>query len=73
MVPDITDEPISESMNVVGHVDPGNGFNSAVWVYAGVAYLGTYGNNGACPASGVRRYDVADPVAPIELESISDS
>jgi len=73
VVPDLTDEPVSESMNVVGHIDPGDGFNSAVWVYAGVAYLGTYGSDGACPASGVRRYDVADPAVPVELAPISDN
>ena len=73
VVPDLTDEPVSESMNVISHVDAGDGFNSAVWVYTGVAYLGTYGNDGACPASGVRRYDVTDPAVPIELAPISDS
>ena len=72
VVPDLTDEPVSESVNVIGHVDPGGGFNSAVWVYAGMAYLGTYGSDGACPASGVRRYDVTDPAVPIELAPISE-
>ncbi len=71
VVPDITEEPVADSMEIVGHIDPGDGFNGVVWAYAGVAYLGTYGTETACPATGMRRYDVTDPAAPAELEPIS--
>jgi hypothetical protein len=71
VVPDITDEPLVDSMNVLGHVDAGDGFNGPVWGHGGIAYVGSYGTEDACPASGVRRYDIADPAEPIDLDSIS--
>jgi hypothetical protein len=49
---------------VIGHFDPGDGFAAGLWVNDDVAYLGTWGRAGACPATGVRMLDVADPVVP---------
>jgi hypothetical protein len=71
VLPDITDEPILEGLELVGHVALVDGFNADVWVDGTVAYLATLGRGEACPASGVRRYDVTDPAEPLELEAIS--
>ena len=71
VLPEITDDPVTTSIDVIGHVDPSGGFNADVWVHRSVAYLSTLGLGGTCPATGVRRYDVSDPADPIELESIS--
>ncbi|MFV9673599.1 MAG: peptidoglycan DD-metalloendopeptidase family protein, partial [Acidimicrobiia bacterium] len=71
VLPDITDDPVATSIDVIGYVDPTGGFNGDVWVHSGVAYLGTLGVGETCPATGVRRYDVTDPTDPVELESIS--
>jgi len=71
ILPDITDDPVAVSIDVVGHVDPTGGFNADVWVHSGVAYLSTLGLGEICPATGVRRYDVTDPTAPVEMEAIS--
>ena len=71
VVPEITDDPVTSSIDVVGHVDPTGGFNADIWVHRGVAYLSTFGRDNVCPASGVRRYDVTDPAEPVELASIS--
>ena len=73
VLPEITDDPVTTSIDVIGHSDPSGGFNADVWVHDGVAYLSTLGVGEACPATGVRRYDVADPSAPVELDPISES
>ncbi len=72
VLPEVTDEPVTARLDVVGHIDPGDGFNAAVAAHRGIAYLGTYGNAEVCPSTGVRRYDVADPAEPVELPPISD-
>jgi hypothetical protein len=72
VLPEITDEPVTSAMDVIGHVDPSGGFNTGVFVYDNVAYLGTFGTEDACPATGIRRYDVSDPSQLIELPPISD-
>ncbi len=71
VLPDITDEPILDGLELVGHVSLTEGFNADVWVDGSVAYLSTLGRGEACPATGVRRYDVTDPAEPFELEAIS--
>lgn len=71
VLPDITDEPILDGVELVGHVSLTEGFNADVWVDDGVAYLSTLGRGEACPATGVRRYDVTDPSEPLELGAIS--
>ena len=72
VVPEITDDPITDNVDVIGHVDPGDGFISGVVAYGDIVYLGTYGSEGACPASGVRRYDVSNPAEALELDPVSD-
>ncbi|MEA2023365.1 MAG: peptidoglycan DD-metalloendopeptidase family protein, partial [Actinomycetota bacterium] len=72
VTPDVTDDPVTASIDVVGSVNPSGGFNGDIWVHSGVAYLGTLGLGNTCPATGVRRYDVTDPSEPVALESISD-
>ena len=72
VVPDVTEDPVTTSIDVIGHVDPTGGFNADVWVHGGVAYLSTYGSDDVCPASGVRRYDVTNPSLPLELSPISE-
>lgn len=71
VLPDITDDPVTTSIDVVGRIDPTGGFNADVWVHSGIAYLSTFGLGETCPATGVRRYDVTDPTAPVALGSIS--
>jgi len=71
ILPDITDEPILDGLELVGHVSLTEGFNADVWVNGSVAYLSTLGRGEACPATGVRRYDVTDPAEPVELAAIS--
>ncbi|MEA3510398.1 MAG: peptidoglycan DD-metalloendopeptidase family protein [Actinomycetota bacterium] len=72
VLPDVTDDPITASIDVIGHLDPTSGFNTDIWVHSGVAYLGTFGSGETCPAAGVRRYDVTNPSAPLELVPISE-
>jgi len=72
VLPEVTDEPVTASVDVVGHADAGDGFNSAVWAYEGIAYLGTYGRDEVCPSTGVRRYDVSDPAEPAEMTPFSN-
>lgn len=71
VVPEVTEDPVTTSIDVIGHVEPAGGFNADIWVYGGVAYLSTFGSGDVCPASGVRRYDVTDPSLPLEMEPIS--
>ncbi len=71
VLPDITDEPIVDGLELVGHVSLIEGFNADVWVDGSVTYVSTLGRGEACPATGVRRYDVTDPAEPLELEAIS--
>jgi len=61
VVPEVTEDPVTTSIDVIGHVEPAGGFNADIWVHGGVAYLSTFGSGDVCPASGVRRYDVTDP------------
>lgn len=66
--------PLPETLDtvLVGHFDPGGGFAAGLAVHAGVAYLGTWGRPEACPATGVRIIDVADPADPQLLGSLAD-
>lgn len=54
----------ADGTELVGHLDPGGGFNAGLMVYDDVAYMGTWGRPTACPNSGVRIIDVSDPVTP---------
>lgn len=65
--------PVPETRNteLLGHFEPGDGFAAGLAVHADVAYMGTWGRRTACPATGVRLIDVADPAAPLALGAIA--
>ena len=71
VLPEFTADPVVSGMEVLGHIDPGEGFNGDVRVHADVAYLATIGIGETCPASGVRMYSVVDPASPEELGVIA--
>src|SRR6266849_5762667 len=60
----------ADPLDVLGAFDPGwPGFNASVVGLDGIAYLGSWGHAGECPALGVRVIDVHDPTAPTLLTS----
>ena len=65
--------PDYRAMNteLVGHFDPGSGFNAGLAVHDDIAYLGTWGRPEACPGTGVRLVDVSDPADPGQLGSLA--
>ena len=65
--------PEMMATTVVGHVDPGGGFAAGIWTHNDVAYLGTWGRPGQCPASGVRIIDTADPADPTLVKEADES
>ena len=72
VLPELSGDPIVSGVEVVGHIDPGTGFNGDVWAHRDVAYVATIGLGEICPAGGVRMYSVIDPSAPEELGVIAD-
>ncbi len=56
---------------LVGHVDPGDGFAAGLAVHQGIVYMGTWGRPNACPNSGVRIIDATDPQAPVVLGALA--
>jgi hypothetical protein len=55
-------------LDVIGAYDPGtSGFNASAVGLDGIAYLGSWGGPGACPAYGVRVVDVREPTTPAQL------
>lgn len=71
VLPELNAEPIVSGFDVLGHIDPGEGFNGDVQAHSEVAYLATIGVGETCPANGVRMYSVADPANPEELGAIA--
>jgi hypothetical protein len=60
----------ADPLDVLGAFDPGwPGFNASAVGLDGIAYLGSWGRAGECPALGVRVIDVHDPSAPTLLTS----
>lgn len=59
--------PLTENTSLVGHFDPGGGFNADVWVANDTAYLSSWGRPTACPELGVRIIDVTDPAQPSQI------
>jgi hypothetical protein len=59
--------PLTENTSLVGHFDPGGGFNADVWVANDTAYLSSWGRPTACPEFGVRIIDVSDPAQPSQI------
>lgn len=57
----------STNTTLVGHADPGGGFNADVVAHRGYAYLGSWGNASSaarCPSQGVRVYSLLNLAAP---------
>lgn len=60
-----TDEQVRPTLTLVGQTDFGGaGFTGNVTVLDGVAYVGSYGTEDACPELGVRIVDLSDPANP---------
>ncbi|MGD2043277.1 MAG: M23 family metallopeptidase, partial [Acidimicrobiia bacterium] len=57
---------------MVGHVDPGTGFNAQISAVGDHVYLGTWGNEERCPGTGVRVFDVSDPTQPVNVAVFAD-
>jgi hypothetical protein len=72
VLPELSDEPVATGIEVLGHVDPGEGFNGDIQVHSDVAYLATIGVGEMCPASGVRMYRVVDSANPEGIGVIAD-
>ncbi len=53
-----------KSIDPVGHINFGGGFNADLWVNGGYAYVGSWGRIHSCPGHGVRVVDVGDPQRP---------
>jgi hypothetical protein len=62
--PAATQSPRTWNTELVGHLNPGRGFNGDVWVHRSTAYLGAWGTFGRCPVHGVRAIDVTDSARP---------
>lgn len=62
---------------VVGHADPGGGFNADVVAHRSFAYLGSWGafedeEVDFCPSQGVRVFDLNDPSNPVMVATFAD-
>ena len=64
--------PETHNTILVGHLDPGGGFNADLSVFDQTVYLGTWGRTASCPAHGVRVIDVSDPTNPSLVGSFAD-
>lgn len=64
---------ITAGTELVGHLDPGTGFNAGVAALDDYLYLGTWGNGERCPGTGIRVVDIADPTEPEIVTSFADS
>lgn len=59
---------VAAPLDRLGSYDPGTtGFNASAVGLDGMAYLGSWGGPGACPAPGVRTIDVHDPTWPTPI------
>jgi len=66
----------SKNVKVIGHVDPGGGFNADVVAHQGFAYLGSWGNSAGgagafCPSQGVRVYSLHNPSNPTQVSTFA--
>jgi hypothetical protein len=68
------------SLKVLGHTDPGTGFNADVFAHLGYAYLGSWGafedpeqDLDFCPSLGVRVFSLRDPGDPIQVATFADA
>jgi hypothetical protein len=67
----------SKNIRVLGHADPGGGFNGDVVAHGGFAYLGSWGafedeNVDFCPSQGVRVYSLHNPSNPTLVATFAD-
>ena len=69
----------SRGVRVLGHADPGAGFNADVVAQDGYAYMGSWGafedpeaGLDFCPSLGVRVFDVRDPRRPRQVATFAD-
>lgn len=58
--------------SLLGHLDPGTGFNAGLAVVGHHAFVGTWGNAERCPGTGVRIIDLGDPSEPTQLGVFAD-
>jgi hypothetical protein len=58
---------------VVGHVDPADGYSGDVWGHRGHAYLSSHRGRRDCPAQGVRVYSLARPSRPTLVSRFGDA
>jgi hypothetical protein len=56
-----------DAVRLVGHVDINPTFNHGVAVHDGIAYLGSFRSDPACPSKGVTAVDVSNPARPVRL------
>jgi hypothetical protein len=68
-----------KNVQVLGHVDPGLGFNADVVAHRGYAYLASWGafedpdaGLDFCPSIGVRVYSLRNPRHPIQVATFAD-
>ena len=67
----------ADRVKVLGHADPGGGFNADVFAYREFAYLASWGafedeELDFCPSQGVRVYDLHDPRHPSLVSTFGD-
>ena len=67
----------SKNINILGHADPGGGFNGDVVAHRGFAYLGSWGafedeTVDFCPSQGVRIYSLKDLTNPTLVATFAD-
>ena len=55
----------------IAHVYPGGGYTADVFAHRGYAYLSSY-HGGACPAQGVRVYELRNPAHPRRVATFGD-
>lgn len=66
------DDVATSGTELVGHIDPGTGFNGDIAALDDHVYLGTWGNAERCPGTGVRVFDVTSPDEPAAVASFAD-
>ena len=67
----------SKNIKILGHVDPGGGFNADIVAHQGFAYLGSWGAFedefvDFCPSQGVRVYNLQNPANPTLVATFAD-
>jgi hypothetical protein len=62
---------------LLGHADPGGGFNADVVAHGEFAYMGSWGNSFGggifCPSQGVRVFSLHDPSNPTHVSTFADA